>query len=112
MSDIIDLASRKCAPCEGGVAPLDRQQVDAMLGHLPDWSFQDGVITRTFKFKNHHDTMAFVNAVAWISHREDHHPDMKVGYNTCTIAYSTHAINGLSENDFICAAKVDRLLGH
>lgn len=110
MNDIIDLASKKCAPCEGGVAPLDRAQVDALLEQLPGWSFQGGVITRSFKFRNHHEVMAFVNAVAWISHREDHHPDLKVGYNTCVVEYSTHAIQGLSENDFICAAKVNRLL--
>lgn len=110
MNDVIDLAGRKCAPCEGGVAPLDRGQAEALLARLPGWSLREGVITRTFKFRNHHEVMAFVNAVAWISHREDHHPDLKVGYNTCTVDYATHAIQGLSENDFICAAKVDRLL--
>ena len=69
----------------------------------------DGVITKTYEFKNYYQTMAFVNAAAWISHREDHHPDMTVGYNKCRVDYSTHAINGLSENDFICAAKLDAL---
>ncbi|EGQ63942.1 pterin-4-alpha-carbinolamine dehydratase, partial [Acidithiobacillus sp. GGI-221] len=63
-----------------------------------------------FRFKNFYETMAFVNAVAWISHREDHHPDLELGYNRCVVHYSTHAIGGLSENDFICAARVDALL--
>lgn len=62
-----------------------------------------------FKFKNYYQTMAFVNAVAWLSHREDHHPDLAVGYNHCLVVYMTHAIQGLSENDFICAAKIDGL---
>jgi 4a-hydroxytetrahydrobiopterin dehydratase len=110
MNDVIDLASKTCVPCEGGVPALEPHQVDAMLKRLPGWSLEDGAIVRTYQFKNHYDTMAFVNAVAWISHREDHHPDMKVGYNTCAVAYSTHAIDGLSENDFICAAKVNRLI--
>jgi 4a-hydroxytetrahydrobiopterin dehydratase len=67
-------------------------------------------IRREFRFKNFYETMAFVNAVAWISHREDHHPDLELGYNRCVVHYSTHAISGLSENDFICAARVDALL--
>ena len=66
-------------------------------------------IERTFTFADFHATMAFVNAVAWMAHREDHHPDLTVGYNRCRVEYSTHAIGGLSENDFICAAKVDAL---
>jgi len=67
-------------------------------------------IYREFTFKNYYKTMAFVNAVAWIAHQENHHPDLSVGYNRCLVRYSTHAIQGLSENDFICAAKVDALM--
>jgi 4a-hydroxytetrahydrobiopterin dehydratase len=104
-----DLATRKCKPCEGGVAPLKPQEIENLLKALKDWSLADGAIAKTYSFKNHYQALAFVNAVAWISHREDHHPDMSVGYNTCRVAYVTHAINGLSENDFICAAKVDAL---
>ena len=63
----------------------------------------------TYVFKNYYHTLAFVNATAWISHRENHHPDIQVGYNKCIVSYSTHAIDGLSENDFICAAKIDML---
>jgi 4a-hydroxytetrahydrobiopterin dehydratase len=65
-------------------------------------------ITQTFKFKDHYATMAFVNAVAWISHQHDHHPEMVVGYNTCTVTYSTHEVNGLSHKDFDCAALIDQ----
>ena len=104
-----DLAHKKCKPCEGGVAPLTAQEIERLLTQLSGWQFKDGVITKTYEFKNYYQTMAFVNAGAWISHREDHHPDMLVGYNKCKVDYSTHAIGGLSENDFICAAKLDAL---
>ena len=105
-----ELARKKCKPCEGGVAPLTAEQVKPMLKGLPGWSLDaGGMITRTYKFANYYQTMAFVNAAAWVSHREDHHPDMAVGYNECRVSYITHAISGLSENDFICAAKLDAL---
>jgi 4a-hydroxytetrahydrobiopterin dehydratase len=106
-----DLAGRKCVPCEGGVAPLDDEQVRQLLSRLAaGWQQSGDAIERTFKFNDFHEVMAFVNAVAWIAHRENHHPDMAVGYSRCTVRYSTHAIGGLSENDFICAAKVDALM--
>jgi 4a-hydroxytetrahydrobiopterin dehydratase len=104
-----DLARKKCKPCEGGVAPLGPQQIGPMLKGLDGWALQDGAICKTYRFKNYFETMAFVNAAAWVSHREDHHPDMLVGYNQCRVSYVTHAIGGLSENDFICAAKLDAL---
>ena len=104
-----ELARKKCKPCEGGVAPLTREQVGPMLKGLQGWSLEGGNIAKTYKFRNYFETMAFVNAAAWISHREDHHPDMLVGYNECRVSYVTHAIGGLSENDFICAAKLDAL---
>jgi 4a-hydroxytetrahydrobiopterin dehydratase len=104
-----DLAARQCKPCEGGVQPLKPAEIDDLLRQLPGWKHANGVITRTYAFKDHHQTMAFVNAVAWISHREDHHPELTVGYNKCRVEYKTHAIDGLSENDFICAAKIDVL---
>jgi 4a-hydroxytetrahydrobiopterin dehydratase len=96
-------------PCEGGVAPLSPEQVKPLLNGLAGWALDDGMISKTFKFRNYFETMAFVNAAAWVSHREDHHPDMAVGYNECRVSYVTHAIGGLSENDFICAAKLDAL---
>ena len=104
-----DLAQKKCKPCEGGVSPLQPREIEQLLAQLKGWQFKDGVITRTFEFTNYYQTMAFVNAAAWIAHREDHHPDMSVGYSKCKVDYSTHAIGGLSENDFICAAKLDAL---
>lgn len=108
-----DLANKHCQPCEGGVEPMDRGTADTHLGKLSSrWSVDaDGkTLTGEFGFKNYYETTAFVNAVAWIAHREDHHPDIEFGYKKCVIHYTTHAIGGLSENDFICAAKVDRLL--
>ncbi len=105
-----ELARRKCAPCEGGVAPLSPEQVKPMLKGLTGWSVEDGKLVKLYPFANYYQTMAFVNALAWVSHREDHHPDLQVGYNQCRVAYWTHAIGGLSENDFICAAKCDALL--
>ena len=103
------LRGRKCAPCEGGAAALGPERIAPLLASLEGWSIEDGALTKTFSFRNYHETLAFVNATAWISHREDHHPDIRVGYNQCTVAYVTHAINGLSDNDFICAAKIDAL---
>lgn len=108
---ICDLAGKKCKPCEGGVPALGAAAIDDLLRQVPGWRYANGVISRTYQFKDHHQTMAFVNAVAWISHREDHHPDLTVGYKQCRVAYITHAIGGLSENDFICAAKIDSLIG-
>ena len=105
-----DLSNRRCVPCEGGVAPLDEARARQLLADLDGWTPDGTAIGKTFRFRNHHETMAFVNAVAWISHREDHHPELTVGYADCRVRYWTHAIGGLSENDFICAAKVDRLL--
>lgn len=106
------LTERHCKPCEGGVAPLPREKAEELLSQLQSWELSDNgkEIHRAFKFKNFHQTMEFVNALAWIAHREDHHPDMEVGYNRCTVRYSTHAIGGLSDNDFICAARIDALL--
>src|SRR5689334_6247142 len=105
-----ELARKKCVPCEGGVAPLTEAQVRPMLKGLQGWEREGKGIAKTYKFRNYYETMAFVNAAAWISHREDHHPDMKVGYNACRVRYSTHSVGGLSENDFICAAKIEAMM--
>lgn len=107
------LADRKCVPCEGGVAPLSAAAAREMLTKLsPDWSLSaDGkFLMRRFKFVDFYRTMSFVNALAHIANTEDHHPDLEVGYNYCNVKYQTHAIDGLHENDFVCAAKIDRLL--
>jgi 4a-hydroxytetrahydrobiopterin dehydratase len=105
-----DLASRSCAACEGKPRALSDAEIHGYLGELPGWERRGAQILKTYKFKNYYETMAFVNATAWVSHREDHHPDLEVGYNKCVVRYSTHSVGGLSENDFICAAKVERLL--
>ena len=78
----------------------------------PDWQIADDIksVKRSLRFKDFYRTMSFVNALAHVANTEDHHPDMAVGYNYCNVTFSTHAIGGLSENDFICAAKLDRLL--
>ncbi|HUN68814.1 MAG TPA: 4a-hydroxytetrahydrobiopterin dehydratase [Burkholderiales bacterium] len=105
------LAKKRCKPCEGGVAPYSAEQATQLLEQLKGWRVEGGKLAKRYAFKNHYETMAFVNALAWISHREDHHPGLQVGYNQCEVAYSTHSIGGLSENDFICAAKCDALFG-
>ena len=108
-----DLTAKRCLPCEGGVDPLDAKQTQELMKQLgEEWKvIDDGkAIEATFKFRNYFRTLAFVNAAAYIAIQDDHHPDMAFGFNTCTIKYWTHNINGLSENDFICAAKVDALL--
>ncbi len=109
MANVCDLTNKNCKPCEGGVPPLSQDESTALLKQLDAWELNDKRISKTFAFKDYYQVMAFVNAVAWMTHREDHHPDMTVSYNQCRVEYSTHAIGGLSENDFICAAKVDAL---
>ena len=104
------LSTKRCRPCEGGMPPLSPAEVTVLMQQLDGWEFLDTLIRKVYSFDNYYQTMAFVNAVAWVSHREDHHPDMTVGYNKCHVEYTTHAVNGLSENDFICAAKIDTLL--
>ncbi len=103
------LTNQRCKPCEGGVSPQAAEEADALLAQLDGWTREDGEIKKVYTFKNYYHTMAFVNAAAYVAHREDHHPDMLVGYKTCAVTYTTHAIGGLSENDFICAAKLDTL---
>lgn len=98
-----------CKPCEGGVPPLSEKDVRARLDRLRGWKLEDGRLAKAYKFNDYYETMAFVNATAWVSNAENHHPDLVVLYNECRVAYITHAINGLSENDFICAEKIDAL---
>jgi 4a-hydroxytetrahydrobiopterin dehydratase len=106
------LSDKKCVPCEGGVAALTRAEAEKLRASLnPGWQLADDakLIRREFKFKDFYRTMSFVNAIAHIANIEDHHPDLEVGYGYCRVVFSTHAIKGLSENDFICAAKIDRV---
>jgi len=107
-----DLSAKRCKPCDGGIAPLSLAEAQLMREQLhADWRLDsDGkAIRRDWKFKNFYHTMSFVNAVAHIANAEDHHPDLEIGYGYCRAKFNTHAIGGLSENDFICAAKIDLL---
>ncbi len=107
-----ELATKHCKPCEGGVDPLQPQQVEELMRGLhDDWSVSaDGLsIARRFEFPAYSRTLGFTNAVAWIAITEGHHPDITFSYGYCAVSFTTHAIGGLSDNDFICAAKVDRL---
>jgi 4a-hydroxytetrahydrobiopterin dehydratase len=106
------LTDKKCQPCDGKVAPLTRDQAQPLIDQLhDDWQLSADAksLHREWKFRNFFHTMSFVNAVAHIANAEDHHPDLEVGYGMCRMKFTTHAIGGLSENDFICAAKVDAL---
>ena len=100
------LLSRKSNPAAGARAYTD-SEIDVQLSELAGWTLRDGAIERTYAFRDYHDTVAFVNALAYIAHREDHHPDLGVHYDRCVVRYSTHDVGGLSENDFILAAKAD-----
>lgn len=107
-----ELSEKKCAPCEGGVKPLKPAKAKLLAKQLhKDWKIakDSKSLTRSLKFKDFYRTMSFVNALAHVANTEDHHPDMEVGYGYCRVTFSTHAIGGLSVNDFICAAKLDRL---
>jgi 4a-hydroxytetrahydrobiopterin dehydratase len=104
------LASRRCQSMLPAATPED---IARMLPMLPGWTVQDGKLVRAFSFRDHYETLAFVNALGWVSHTEDHHPELTVTYNRCVVRYDTHSVNagkgGLSDNDFICAAKVDAM---
>ena len=106
------LATRKCTPCTGSTPRLTDAERSSLLAEVPGWALGAGGsdISRVFEFRDYHQTIAFVNAIAWIAHGADHHPDLEVSYKRCRVRYSTHATGGLSQNDFICAARVDALL--
>ncbi|CAM4488326.1 MAG: Putative pterin-4-alpha-carbinolamine dehydratase [Legionella sp.] len=108
-----DLSSKHCESCEGIGAALTAEQVKNLLPQLnKQWqvSADNRIIRRELSFKDFYETMAFVNALAWIANVENHHPDLEIGYNYCNVNFMTHALDGLSHNDFICAAKLDHLL--
>lgn len=108
-----DLKSQHCESCEGIGVPLNAEQIQHLMPQLKEgWQViqQHTQIKKSFSFKNFYETMAFVNAIAWIANKENHHPDLEVGYNYCHVTFMTHALKGLSHNDFICAAKIDALL--
>ena len=115
MTHVSDLphapADAHCTPLKGPEHRLDADAVASRLGDVPGWEVSaDGdALVRTFRFADYYRTMSFVNAVAHMANREDHHPDLGVHYDRCVVRYSTHDVGGLSENDFICAARAGLL---
>ena len=96
--------------CVHNAPALHVEAIDELLGQLPGWAVIDGTLQSSFSFQNYYETIAFVNAMAWVSHQQDHHPDLMVSYKLCAVSYTTHSADGeLSINDFICAAKVSAL---
>ena len=113
MIAVAELAALSAAPQHNQKA-FSPEQIEAQLSVLPDWAFQSGKIAKTFRFTNYYETMAFVNVVAAIAHKTDHHPDLSVHYNRCEVAFNTHDVDhgkgGISVNDFICAARIETAL--
>ena len=105
MSNLLHL---KCQALTG--TPMSEAVVRDHLAQVSGWHLSSGAIEKTFSFKNYHETLAFVNALAWIAHTEDHHPDLAVSYDRCVVRFNTHSVGGISINDFICAAKADALV--
>jgi len=103
------LLSQRSQPLAPGTPALDPETVTRLLAEVPGWKVDGTKVSKTYEFENFHETMAFVNAVAWVAHREDHHPDLEVSYARCRVVYWTHTVGGLSQNDFICAAKIEAL---
>lgn len=106
-----ELHKQHCVPCEGGVAPLSTHNAKEMLKHIPGWTLRDDgkEITREFAFKDFTEAMAFVGKVAQLAESEGHHPDIHIRWNKVRLDLATHAIGGLSMNDFIVATKVNAL---
>ena len=113
MSDLVPLANAHCLPRRGSEHKLSEARVRELMPEVPGWELvEDGhALSKTINFKNYYETIAFVNALAYMANREDHHPDLGVHYNRCVVRFSTHDVGGLSENDFICAAKTEALMG-
>ena len=111
-TDMTDLNKKHCKACEGGVDALDDQRIQALLDQVPGWQLAEDSrsIKRKYKFKGFYKTVGFINAMAWIANQEGHHPDFCAGYNYCDVTFTTHEMGGLSENDFICAARLNALL--
>tara|TARA_Y100000741_G_scaffold327255_1_gene279772 strand:- start:283 stop:630 length:348 start_codon:yes stop_codon:yes gene_type:complete len=113
MEQETDLSNKKCVPCEGGVDALTKDQASNLMIKLDkNWVLANNnkSISKDFKFKNHYEVISAINLIAWISHKEDHHPEITYGYSNLSVKFFTYAIDGLSENDFICAAKIDKVM--
>lgn len=105
----MQLTKKKCVPCEGGVSPLRDSELEQYLGNVDGWNLDGNKIRKEYSFKNFVEALAFVNAVGDIAESEGHHPDIEFGWGYCRIVLYTHAIDGLHENDFIVAAKIDEI---
>lgn len=104
------LAGRHCVPCEGGVQPLDAKAIESLLPQISDWEVADGHhLRKVWKFPDFRTALAFVNRVGEVAEAEGHHPDIALGWGRVEITLSTHAARGLTDNDFILAAKIDQL---
>ena len=111
MADLIPLAQARCAPRRGSEHRLTEASIRELMPQVPEWALVENghALSRTFAFKDYYRTMSFVNALAHVANAENHHPDLSVHYDRCVVRFSTHDVGGLSENDFICAAKADAL---
>ena len=105
----MELIKKKCVPCEAGTPPLEEEKVNELLKEIPTWALKEGHLYKKFKSKNFVEAMKFINSIAEIAELESHHPDFCVHYNRVEIEIWTHSINGLSENDFIIAAKIEKI---
>ena len=103
------LSKAHCVPCEAGTPPLMPEQAEAMMEQVPGWTLEENKLTHRFHFKDFREAMLFVNKVAGLAEEEGHHPDIHISWNRVRLDLTTHAIKGLSENDFIMAAKVGEL---
>lgn len=108
MRGLAQLLAARCRPLEGHAA-MTPAEIASQLAVLPDWRQHDGALEAEYRFGNYYETLAWVNALAFVVHAEDHHPDLLVSYNRVRVRFNTHAVGGISENDFICAAKADQL---
>ena len=104
-----NLLHQRCQALAGGT-PMSDAAVHDHLAQVSGWQFNNGAIEKTFSFKNYHETISFVNALAWVAHAEDHHPDLAVSFSRCVVRFNTHSVGGITINDFICAAKADALI--
>jgi 4a-hydroxytetrahydrobiopterin dehydratase len=110
MKTVEQLLTSRCREVKGNA--MNAGDVAAQLKVLDQWTVDDGALKKVYRFKNYYETLAFVNALAYMVHREDHHPDLHISYNRCEVRYNTHSVNGISENDFISAAKADAIYSH
>ena len=107
MKTLEQLLESHCREVKGSA--MNAAQIAAQLTVLDQWTLDGDALARTYRFRNYYGTLAFVNALAYIVHREDHHPELHVTYNQCDVRFNTHSVNGISDNDFISAAKTDAI---